>query len=133
MLIVFGSFHGYKALVQKRLDLGEGSDDTLFDKIEDPYELYEEETSIIEDDTQDLAQVVKEERARLKENKETLKKTIKSTPGLFSIWRFFPYLILVLSFIGLNNNHVLDIPAFLIGLGLGICCAIFIGIKSFNQ
>ncbi len=133
MFIVFGSFHGYKALVQKRIDAGEGSDDTLLDKIEDPYELYEEDTQSIEDATQDLAQVVKEEKARLKENKETLKKTIKSTPGLFSIWRFVPYIILILSFIGLNNNHILDIPAFLVGLGLGILSAIFIGLKSFNQ
>ncbi len=133
MLIVFGSFHGYKSLVNKRLQMGEGSDDTLLEKIEDPYELYEEETPVIEDDTQDLAQVVKEERARLKENKETFKKTIKSTPGLFSVWRFVPYIVLVLSFIGLNNNNILDIPAFLIGLGLGIASAILIGIRSFNQ
>ena len=133
MFIVFGSFHGYKALVHKRLEAGEGSDDTLLDKIEDPYELYEEDMEIIEDDSQDLAQVVKEEKARLKENKETLKKTIKSTPGLFSVWRFIPYIILILSFIGLNNNHILDIPAFLIGLALGILSAIFIGIRSFNQ
>ena len=133
MLIVFGSFHGYKALVQKRIEAGEGSDDTLLEKIEDPYELYEEETQAIEDESQDLVQVVKEEKARLKENKETLKKTIKSTPGLFSIWRFIPYIILVLSFIGLNNNHILDISAFLIGLSLGILSAIFIGIRSFNQ
>jgi hypothetical protein len=133
MFIVFGSFHGYKVLVQKRLEAGEGSDESLLEKIEDPYELYEEETQIVEDNIQDLAQVVKEEKARLKENKQTLKKTIKSTPGLFSIWRFIPYLALILSFIGLNNNHILDIPAFLIGLGLGIASAVFIGVRSFNQ
>lgn len=133
MFIVFGSFHGYKILVQKRIDAGEGSDESLLEKIEDPYELYEEEVQTEEESTQDLSQVVKEEKARLKENKETLKKTIKSTPGLFSIWRFIPYVALVLSFIGLNNNHILDIPAFLIGLGLGIVSAIFIGIRSFNQ
>lgn len=133
MFIVFGSFHGYKALVRKRLEAGEGSDDSLLEKIEDPYELYEEEAQTIEDSTPDLSQVVKEEKARLKENKETLKKTIKSTPGLFSIWRFIPYIVLVLSFIGLNNNHILDIPAFLIGLGFGIASAVFIGARSFIQ
>lgn len=133
MLIVFGSFHGYKALIQKRLEAGEGSDDSLLEKIEDPYELYEEDMQTAEESSQDLSQVVKEEKARLKENKQTLKKTIKSAPGLFSFWRFIPYIVLVLSFIGLNNNHILDIPAFLIGLGLGIVSAIFIGIRSFNQ
>ncbi len=134
MFIVFGSFHGYKTLVHKRLEAGEGADDnTVLEKIEDPYELYEESTESIQDDETDLAQVVKEEKARLKQNKESLKKTIKSTPGLFSAWRFIPYIILVLCFIGLNNNHILDITAFLIGLGFGIVSAIFIGIRSFNQ
>jgi len=133
MAIVFGSFHGYKHLVLKRLEQGEGSDESLLEKIEDPYELYDEEQAVNEDESVDLAQVVKDEKARLKQNKETLKKTVKSSPGLFSVWRFVPYIVLVLSFIGLNNNNILDIPAFLIGLGLGILSAIFIGLKSFNQ
>ncbi len=131
MLIVFGSFHGYKNLVQRRIDVGEGSDDSLLEKIEDPYELYEEE--VTQEENLDLAEVVKEEKARLKANKETFKKTIKSSAGLFSPWRFVPYGVLILSFIGLNNNKILDITVFLIGLGLGIVSAIFIGVKSFNR
>ncbi len=133
MAIVFGSFYGYRKLILKRLESGEGSDDVLFEKIEDPHGLYDEEQVQDEDESVDLAQVVKDEKARLKQNKETLKKTIKSTPGLFSAWRFIPYIVLVLSFIGLNNNHVLDIPAFLIGLGLGVVSALFIGLKTLNR
>ena len=131
LLIVFGSFHGYKNLIQRRMDAGEGSDDSLLEKIEDPYALYEEET--LQEEQRDLAEVVKEEKARLKANKETLKKTIKSSAGLFSPWRFIPYGVLVLSFIGLNNNHILDITAFLTGIGLGILSAIFIGTKFINR
>lgn len=131
MLIVFGSFHGYKNLIQRRMDAGEGSDDSLLEKIEDPYELYEEE--VVLEEELDLAEVVKEEKARLKENKETLKKTIKSSAGLFSPWRFLPYGLLVLSFIALNNNKILDVTAFLIGIGLGVLSAIFIGIKFINR
>ncbi len=133
MAIVFGSFYGYRKLILKRLESGEGSDDDLLEKIEDPHALYEEELIQDEDEPTDLAQVVKDEKARLKQNKETLKKTIKSTPGLFSAWRFIPYIALILSFIGLNNNNVLDIPAFLIGLGLGVVSAVFIGLKVFNR
>lgn len=131
MLVVFGSFHGYKNLIQRRIDVGEGSDNSLLEKIEDPYELYEEE--VIQEENLDLAEVVKEEKARLKANKETFKKTVKSSAGLFSPWRFLPYGILVLSFIGLNNNNVLDVAAFLLGLGLGILSAIFLGIKFLNR
>ena len=133
MAIVFGSFYGYRKLILKRLESGEGSDDALLEKIEDPHALYDEEQVPDESETVDLAQVVKDEKARLKQNKETLKKTIKSTPGLFSAWRFIPYIVLVLSFIGLNNNHILDIPAFLIGLGLGVVSALFIGLKTLNR
>ena len=127
-LIVLGSFSGYKRMVAKRLDVGEGMNDALLEKIEDPYELYDEEQNIEKSD-EDLKEVIKEEKKRLKQNKQTLKKTIKSTPGIFSPWRFLPYIVLVLSFIGLNNNHVLEIPAFLIGLGAGIVSAVFIGKK----
>jgi len=133
MAIVFGSFYGYKHMVMKRLESEDGSDETLLGKIEDPYELYEEDEAGTTDESADLTQIVKDEKARLKQNKETFKKTIKSTPGLFSIWRFIPYIVLVLSFIGLNNNNILDIPAFLVGLGFGIVSALFIGLRSFNQ
>ena len=131
MLIVFGSFHGYRRLVERRLEAGEGSDDVLLDKIEDPYELYDDNTP--QNDSEDMATIVKEEKQRLKENRQTLKKTIKSSAGLFSPWRFIPYIVLVLSFIGLNNNKILDITDFLVGVGLGIVSAVIIGIKSFNR
>ncbi len=131
MFIIMGSFSGYKRLVQRRLDAGEGEDSTVLDKIEDPYELYDEkqkQDEIIPEEL-DLKAVVKEEKQRLKANKQTFKKTIKSAPGLFSPWRFLPYIFLVLSFIGLNNNHVLDLNGFLIGLAFGIVAAVLIGMK----
>lgn len=129
MFIILGSFSGYKRMVQKRLEAGSGIDDTMLEKIEDPYDLYDEESQTEMDESLALKDIIKEEKKRLKENKETFKKTIKSTPGIFSPWRFLPYLFLVLSFIGLNNNHILDIPAFLIGLAAGILSAVLLGKK----
>ncbi len=126
MFIIAGSFSGYKRMVDRRLEVGEGMNDAMLEKIEDPHELYDEDEPCEEVD-QELSAVIKEEKKRLKQNKQTLKKTIKSTPGIFSPWRFIPYIVLVLSFIGLNNNHVLDIPAFLIGLAAGIISAVLIG------
>lgn len=117
-------------MVQNRLHSGEGMNDEMLAKIEDPYELYDEESlEKTEEVEEDLSAVIKEEKKRLKENRQTLKKTVKSTPGIFSPWRFLPYIVLVLSFIALNNNQILDIPAFLIGLGAGIISAVFIGKK----
>ena len=133
ILIVFGSFHAYKGLIQRRLEAGEGSDEAVLEKIDDPYELYDEDEGDIKSNTGDISKIVKEEKLRLKQNRQTLKKTIKSSAGLFSPWRFIPYIILILSFIGLNNNHILDIPAFLLGIGLGVLSAVLIGLKSFNR
>jgi len=140
LLIILGSFSGYRRMVKKRLggtDIAENTDELILQKLEDPYDLYdderdEEKVEIINPQEVNLADVVKEEKLRLKQNKQTLKKTIKSTPGIFSPWRFIPYIILVLSFIALNNNHILEIPAFLIGLGLGIASAVIIGKKWIN-
>ena len=125
VFVILGSFSGYKRMIQNRIESGEGMNDAMLEKLEDPYELYDEDVS----EATDLAAVVKEERKRLKDNRQTFKKTVKSTPGIFSVWRFLPYLLLVLSFIGLNNNHILDIPAFLVGLGAGIVSAVIIGKK----
>lgn len=126
MFIIIGSFSGYKRMIQRRMDAGEGLDQTQLEKIEDPYELYEEESLQMQENP-DLKEVIKEEKKRLKQNKQTFKKTVKSTTGILSPWRFIPYLFLVLSFIALNNNHILDIFAFLLGLGFGILSAVLLG------
>lgn len=133
VFIILGSFHGYKSMINKRLDVGEGMNDEMMDKLEDPYDLYDEDKSkSLETDQvnqEDLSAVVKEEKKRLKQDKKTLKKTLKSSPGIFSPLRVIPYAVLIMSFIGLNNNHVLDVVAFLVGLGVGIAMAIFLGKK----
>jgi len=142
MFIIIGSFQGYQRMINRRLEVGEGMNDELMQKIEDPHELYEDESETSsalnqeEQPEQKLSEVVKEEKKRLKQNKQTLKKTIKSTPGIFSPLRFVPYVVLVLSFISLNNNQILDITAFLIGLAAGIISAIIVGkrwIESTNS
>lgn len=125
MFILFGSFSGYRRMVQKRLEAGEGADEDLLDEIEDPHGLYEDEANEGEKELS-LKEIVQEEKKRLKEKRQTLKKTMKSTSGIFSPWRFLPYTLLVISFIGLNNNHILSIPAFLLGLAGGIVSAVLI-------
>ena len=74
-----------------------------------------------------ILEVVKEEKARLKANKSTIKNTAKSAPALVSIFRVVPYLFLVLGFIGLKNNNLLSLLPFLVGLGFGIIMGYMLG------
>ncbi len=130
VLILLGSTYSYKRLVDRRVASEERPDDTeLIDKLDDPYDLYSEEitSEAMQAEEVDLKTVVKEEKQRLKANKQTLKNTAKSTPALVSIFRVVPYLFLVLGFIGLKNNELLSLVPFLVGLGAGIVVGLFMG------
>ena len=130
VLILLGSTYSYKRLVDRRVASEDRPDDTdLIDKIDDPFDLYSEEISseAMEVEEVDLKTVVKEEKKRLKENRQTIKNTAKSTPALVSIFRVVPYLFLVLGFIGLNNNGLLSLTPFLTGLGFGVVAGLFMG------
>lgn len=130
VLILLGSTYSYKRLVDRRVASEDRPDDTdLVDKIDDPFDLYSEEIVMqesVEEDV-DLRAVVKEEKARLKAQKSTIKNTAKSTPALVSIFRVVPYLFLVLGFIGLKNNELLSLVPFLVGLGVGVVVGMFMG------
>ena len=129
VLILLGSTYSYKRLVDSRVASEDRPDDTdLVDKLDDPFDLYSDEViaqEVAED--VDLSAVVKEEKARLKANKSTIKNTAKSAPALVSIFRVVPYLFLVLGFIGLKNNNLLSLLPFLVGLGFGIVMGYLLG------
>ena len=130
VLILLGSTYSYKRLVDTRVASEDRPDDTdLIDKLDDPYDLYSEEitSESMQAEEVDLKAVVKEEKQRLKANKQTLKNTAKSTPALVSIFRVVPYLFLVLGFIGLKNNELLSLVPFLVGLSAGIVVGLFMG------
>ena len=130
VIIMLGSLYSYKRLVDRRVASEDRPDDTdLVDKLDDPFDLYSEEikSEALVDEEVDLKSVVKEERARLKAQKNTLQNTAKSAPALISIFRVVPYLFLVLGFIGLKNNDLLSLQPFLIGLGVGIVIGLYVG------
>ena len=129
VLILLGSTYSYKRLVDQRVASEDRPDYTdLVDKLDDPFDLYSEEIKqeTTEEDV-DLSAVVKEEKARLEKQKNTLKNTAKSTPALISIFRVLPYLFLVLGFIGLKNNQLLSLLPYLLGLGVGIVVGLYMG------
>jgi len=116
-LIILGSISSYRSMVEHRLALEVVPDDgrDTLSKIEDPYELFDEEDEV-ESDKKTLQEVVKEERQRLKKNRRTFWEATKDSKASFSLLRMVGYLFLVLGFFYLNNNHFLSIGIYLIAL-----------------
>ena len=121
-LIIIASNYTYKRMVNSKLKTGIYDNEDPLDKIEDPYELYDEDEinqTPIED--LDVKQIIKDEKKKIKIiNPKSLKYGIK---GGFSLLRLGGYLFLITGFIALKNNHLLDLkiylPSILIGIILG--------------
>ncbi|MBU0632445.1 hypothetical protein KKA17_07360 [bacterium] len=130
LFIIIGSMYSYKRLVEKRVEAGAYSDDNRdeLDKIDDPYDLYDEneETAL---ETQDIKAVIKEEKKRLKAN--GFKNTKLASGATMSAFRIIPYVFLVFGFIGLQNNQNLMIFPYLLFLLVGLIAGFFIGRKLF--
>lgn len=94
----------------------------LLDDIEDPHGLYDDEpinNSPVEE--LDLKEVVKQERAKIKTF--DLKSIKHGLAGGISLYRIVPYIFLILGFISLKNNALLELsfylPALLVGIVVG--------------
>lgn len=112
--VMFGSILSYKSMVNGRLNIGaipEDRRDTL-DKLEDPYDLYDEQKGEIEEQ-KTLQEVVKEERENLKKSRRGFWQVTKDAKASFSFYRLGAYLFLIMGFFYLNNNKLLDIPTYL--------------------
>jgi hypothetical protein len=117
-LVMFGSALSYKSMVQSRLNAGaipDTSRDTV-DQLEDPFDLYDEPIVESEEEVKTLQEVVKEERANLKKHRRSFWETTKDAKASFSFYRLGAYLLLIMGFFYLNNNHVLDIAGYLFSM-----------------
>ena len=117
-LIMIASVISYRRMVNTRVEHGivtmDDSKDVI-DKLEDPYDLYSED---IVEEKENLADVVKDERKKLKENRRSLVQTLKDTKAALSIYRLGAYVLLILGFMYLNRHHMLHIPSYLFALSL---------------
>lgn len=124
--IIAGSAYAYKRMIKNQVAL-ENVDEKrdILDEIEDPYELYEEaETNSAADAELDLRAIVKEEKKKIKIlNLREIKKSARAGVSLF---RLVPYLFLIIGFIALKNNAILDISIYLPSLLTGIVAGYFI-------
>ena len=116
-LVMFGSILSYRSMVEARLHVGSIPDDErdTLDKLEDPYDLYDDEKEE-NDVNKTLQEVVKEERANLKKNRRSFWETTKDSKAAFSFYRLGSYMLLIFGFFYLNNNKILDIPSYLFSL-----------------
>ena len=124
--IIAGSAYAYKKMINSGIAL-ENIDEKkdILDEIEDPYELYDE-TPINETpaDELDLKAIVIEEKKKIKIL--NLKDIKKGSKAGISLYRLVPYLFLILGFIAIKNNELLDIFIYLPSLLIGIIAGYFV-------
>ncbi len=132
-LIIIGASFAYNSMVKKQIEVDAYEEKRdLLDDIEDPHELYDDE---VNDEVRegalgyepinnapveelDLKAIVKEEKAKIKTL--SVKSMKHGARGSVSLFRLVPYLFLVLGFIALKNNELLNIAVYLPSLLVGI-------------
>lgn len=118
-LVMIASLNSYRRMVNARVEHGivtiDDSKDVI-DKLEDPYDLYSEEITEVEEEL-DLKEVVKEERKRLKDSR-SVGQSLKDAKGALSIYRLGAYGVLILGFFYLNRHGLLHIWTYILALTL---------------
>ena len=120
-LVLGASMFSYSQMVYRRLEEGDivlNDDRDMLDKIEDPYDLYSEETFL--DDVQALKNTIKEEKQKMKQERRSLLQTLKDSKASLSFVRLGAYLLLFAGFFYLSSNRILHIPSYLLALTLPI-------------
>ena len=109
----------------KKLSLSKFSVRDEYDKIDDKFDLYDEDTlnSVKEDESID--KISSENSSSKKSSLEGLKRGVKNISPFFSILRVLSYAFLVISFLYLDRHNLLEIFPFLIGITLGLVLAFF--------
>ena len=132
LFVMIGSFYSYKKMILKKVESKNYVENRdQLDVIDDPHDLYSESPSdenMIEDI--DLKQIVKEEKAKIKTfNFKSMK---DGASAGFSFFRIAAYLFLVLGFISLENNNIMEISIYLPALLFGIIIGYFSSRELFS-
>jgi len=121
MFIVLGTFLGYYKNVKSRAQIlsEQINERDAIDKIDDPYDLYDEDFKINEQEeftSEEVKDIINEEKSRFKGS--SIKNTISTISGFASIYRIAGYALLVIGFFFLRNNEILNIYGFLVGVSV---------------
>ncbi|MCX6062178.1 MAG: hypothetical protein NT103_08025 [Campylobacterales bacterium] len=126
-VIIMGSLYAYRNMIRTRtLDVEIDDNKDIIDMMDDPYDLYEEER---QNEVEDIKELIKEEKVKQKQN--IIENTTKNSAAWVSVYRLLPYAFLVLGFLGLQNNHSLELFPYLTGLGVGIIAGYFLAKEWF--
>ncbi|SFV67794.1 hypothetical protein MNB_SM-4-942 [hydrothermal vent metagenome] len=126
LFVIVGASLAYKKMVITKVDSETYEDDRdLLDTIEDPHGLYDDEPiNEVPPEELDLKTIVKEEKAKIKTfSVSSIKHGVR---GSVSMYRIVPYIFLVLGFIALKNNNILDLSVYLPSLLIGIVVGSFV-------
>ncbi len=132
LLIIVGASYAYNSMVKNQVTTdtyedkvnGEAREGALgykrdlLETIEDPHGLYDEPINDTPAEELDLKTIVKEEKAKIKTL--SIKSMKHGARGSVSLFRLVPYIFLVLGFIALKNNELLNIAIYLPSLLVGI-------------
>ncbi|MFA6136693.1 MAG: hypothetical protein WC667_01270 [Sulfurimonas sp.] len=118
LFIILGASFAYKKMVNTQVEADVIKEERDFlDELEDPHGLYEPINEAPSEEL-DLKTIVQEEKKKIKiVNFKDMKNGSKAG---FSLFRLIPYLFLVLGFIALKNNELLNISVYLPSLLVGI-------------
>jgi len=126
-LVLLASMKSYKRMVDARVENNiitfDDTRDTI-DKLEDVHDLYSEE--ILENDSVDIRDAVKDEKERIKHNRRSLSETIRDTKAALSLNRIGAYVVLVLGFFYLNRHSLLMVPAYILALTIPMLVVVFV-------
>ncbi len=126
-LVMLASMKSYKRMVDTRVENNiitiDDTRDTI-DKLEDEHDLYSED--IVEDDSVDMGSAIKDEKARMKENRRSLSETIRDTKAALSLNRIGSYIVLIFGFFYLNRHNLLMIPTYILALSIPMLVVVFV-------
>lgn len=134
MAITIGSFLGYQRNIQKRVEsINPNETSSLeprdkIDEIDDPYDLYGEINEQQEFSASEIKSIIQEEKKKVKQN--SFKNTLFSATGFASLYRLAGYALLIFGFFALNNNGLLHVFSYLIGLFVVTIATLMINISS---
>ena len=120
LFVILGSAYAHRKMVISDIENENIAYERDFlDEVEDPHELYDEiEINEAPAEELNLKEIVQEEKKKIKTlSAKSMKKGVKAGSSVF---RLIPYVFLILGFIALKNNNVLDIMVYLPSLMVGI-------------
>ncbi|MBL0686855.1 MAG: hypothetical protein JJV95_06890 [Sulfurospirillum sp.] len=133
IIIIISSFFSYKGLVESRLEDGEilTNRDEL-DKIDDKYELFNENIDEKELNKDEFVKFYKEERKKHKGFKQVFLNLYKSKRGVFNPLRLLAYVLLCIAMLFLIKNELFSAIPFLVGIGVIPIASVLLGFVQFK-